>query len=180
MSSLHCLELVIGNRLHPHQLEHVLFQAWLHRGMTIKWKHSNNTIVIFVFEFSMALNSESMLLKRIVLPVNVQSSFCIPLMKYWKRRQNTSLFVIGTADPFAESINIYDQSMANTVTKYVSETIKFCSLKRWGCLPNRDCSYTWTLKCVQTCLEFWPKKAPLQRNCHRFGNLLTQQGQCFF
>lgn len=44
---------------------------------------------------------------------------------------------IGTTDPFAESINIYDQSIANTVTNYVSETIKFCALKRWGCLPNR-------------------------------------------
>lgn len=96
-----------------------------------------------------------------------------------EKEDKTPVF-IGTTDLFAEIINIYDQSMANTVTKYISETIKFCALKRWGCLPNRDCSYTCTLKCLQTHLEFWPRKVLLQRNCYSSGNLLTQQGQCFF
>jgi len=39
-------------------------------------------IMRFFFELSTVLNSKSMLLKRIALPVTAQSSFCILLMKY--------------------------------------------------------------------------------------------------
>jgi len=41
------------------------------------------------------------------------------------------------AVPFAESINIYDQAMASTVSSYISKTTELFTMKRWGCLATK-------------------------------------------